>query len=36
MTYNLGLAWNLLPQSQQGDATPKTDHINIALGVLSS
>lgn len=31
MTYNLGLAWNPLPQPKQGNTTPKTDHINIGL-----
>lgn len=33
MTYNLGLAWNPLPQPKQGDATHKTDHINIGLAL---
>lgn len=33
MTYNLRLAWNPFPQPKQGDATPKTDHINIGLAL---
>lgn len=32
MTCSLGLAWNPL-HPKQGDATPKTDHINIGLAL---
>lgn len=33
MTCNLALAWNPLPHPKQGDATPKTDHVNIGLAL---
>lgn len=33
MTYNLGLALSPLPQPEQGDATPKADHINVGLAL---